>query len=100
MARRANKKPAKAKAGFFTKIIIVVLLVALTWQLNTLRSQVADAEVQRQQLAALVAAQQDANDALQESIDRGGSEEEMKRIAREELGLVAPNEKVFYDTGN
>ena len=27
-------------------------------------------------------------------------EEEMLRIAREQLGLVAPNEKVFYDTSN
>jgi cell division protein FtsB len=47
-----------------------------------------------------VAAKQAQNDSLQESIDRGGSLEEMLRIAREELGLVAPNEKVFYDTSN
>ena len=52
------------------------------------------------QLAVQVAAKQAQNDALQDSIDRGGSLEEMLRIAREELGLVAPNEKVFYDTSN
>lgn len=77
-----------------------MLLAALTWQLNALRSQVEDAELQRQQLAVQVAAKQAENDSLQESIDHGGSEEEMLRIAREELGLVAPNEKVFYDTSN
>lgn len=100
MARTAKKKPARAKTGFFTTLLIVMLLAALTWQLNALRSQVEDAELQRQQLAVQVAAKQAENDSLQESIDHGGSEEEMLRIAREELGLVAPNEKVFYDTSN
>ena len=102
MAQSKQKKPAKAKAraGFFTKILIVILLAVLTWQLNALRIQVEDAEFQRQQLAAQVDAKQAENNALQASIDRGGSLEEMLRIAREELGLVAPNEKVFYDTSN
>ena len=62
--------------------------------------QVEDAEFQRQQLAVQVDAKQAENDSLQASIDRGGSVEEMLRIAREELGLVSPNEKVFYDTSN
>ena len=62
--------------------------------------QVEDAEFQRQQLAVRVDAKQAENDSLQASIDRGGSVEEMLRIAREELGLVSPNEKVFYDTSN
>ena len=99
MERTAKKKPAKARSGFFTKILIVVLLAAMAWRLQSLRTQVEAAEAQRQQLTVQVAAKQAENDALQNSIDRGGSEEEMMRIAREELGLVAPNEKVFYDTG-
>ena len=86
--------------GFFTKVLVVILLAALTWQLSTLRRQVADAEEQRQALELQVAARQEENDSLQESIDHGGSLEEMLRIAREKLGLVAPNEKVFYDTAN
>lgn len=100
MAKSKKKQPVKARAGFFTKILIVLLLAVLTWQLNALRIQVEDAEAQREQLAVQVAAKQAQNDSLQESIDRGGSLEEMLRIAREELGLVAPNEKVFYDTSN
>lgn len=77
-----------------------MLLAVLTWQLGQLRTQVESAELQRQQLAAQVSAKQAENDSLQASIDRGGSLEEMLRIAREQLGLVAPNEKVFYDTSN
>ena len=77
-----------------------MLLAALTWQMNTLRQQVEDAEQQKEKLTVQVAAKQEENNSLQESIDHGGSEEEMLRIAREQLGLVAPNEKVFYDTSN
>ena len=98
MARAEKKKPAKA--GFFTKVLLIVLAAALAWQMNALHKQVQDAEEQYQKLSVQVTAKQEENAALQESIDHGGSEEEMIRIAREELGLVAPNEKVFYDTSN
>ena len=59
-----------------------------------------EAQQQKEKLTVQVAAKQEENNSLQESIDRGGSLEEMLRIAREKLGLVAPNEKVFYDTNN
>lgn len=104
MAKAEAKKPvkekAKARSGFFTKLIIVILLVAMIWQWNALQEKLDAAEMQRQQLAAQVAAKGAENDAIQQSIDQGGSLEEMLRIAREQLGLVAPNEKVFYDTSN
>ena len=73
---------------------------ALAWQLVTLRRQVADAEFRKEALSQEVQQRQEENASLQESIDQGGSLEEMLRIAREKLGLVAPNEKVFYDTAN
>ena len=91
---------AKKRARLYVAVFAVLLLAVLTWQLGELRTQVDNAELQRQQLAAQVAAKEAENTSLQASIDRGGSLEEMLRIAREELGLVAPNEKVFYDTGN
>ena len=59
--------------------------------------QVEDAEFQRQQLAAQVNAKQAENDSLQASIDRGGSVEEMLRIAREELDLY-PSDAVIFET--
>lgn len=99
MAKTA-KKSSKVKAGFFTKVLILVLLGALGSQLYHLHSQVAEAQAQKDALSYQVAEQQQTNDQLQAGIDNGGSEEEMKRIAREELGLVDPNEKVFYDTSN
>ena len=54
-------------------------LTAMTSELRTLRQE---------------------NDALRKSIDQGGSQEEMERIARDELGLVSPGERVFVDIGH
>jgi cell division protein FtsB len=98
MAKAAKRK--KTRASFFTKLLILVLLVALGWQLYRLHGQVADAEAQKTQLAAQVDQKQQDNDTLQKGIDSGGSSEEKEKIARDELGLVAPGEKVFYDTSN
>ena len=97
---KAAKKNSKAKAGFFTKLLILVLLAALSGQLYHLHGQVAEAQAQKEALSARVTEQQQINDQLQAGIDNGGSEEEMKKIAREELDLVDPNEKIFYDTSN
>lgn len=99
MAKKA-KKSSKVKTGFFTKLLILVLLGALGVQLYRLHDQVAEAQAQKDALSSQVAEQQQTNDQLQTSIDNGGSEEEMRRIAREELDLVDPDEKIFYDTSN
>lgn len=99
MAKAAGKN-GKVKTGFFTKVLLLVLLAALGTQLYRLQSQVAEAQAQKEELARQVEEQQQVNDQLQAGIDNGGSEEEMKRIAREQLGLVDPNEKIFYDTSN
>lgn len=100
MARAEKPKRQRVKAGFFTKVLLLVLLTAFGIQLYRLQGQMNEAQAQAAQLTALVAQRQQENQQLQESIDHGGSEEEMKKIAREELDLVEPNEKVFYDTSN
>ena len=97
---KAAKKSSRVKAGFFTKLLILALLAALGGQLYHLHGQVAEAQAQKEALSARVTAQQQVNDQLRSGIDNGGSEEEMKKIAREELDLVDPNEKIFYDISN
>ena len=100
MAKTAEKNKKKARAGFFTKLLLLVLLVAMGWQLYRLHGQVQAAEVQKAQLAAQVEQQKKANDTLQDGIDNGGSQQEMEKIARDELGMVSPGERVYYDKSN
>lgn len=98
MAKSTVKK--RVKAGFFTKLLIILLLTALAFQLYHLRGQLREVEAEKALLAAQVAQRQRENEALQEGIDEGGSQEEMRKIARKDLGMVDPNDKVFYDTSN
>ena len=84
MAKAPKKR--KLASGFSVRLVILALLAVLGWQLWRMQ----DRQVQLRQ---------QANDALQKSIDQGGSQEEMERIARDELGLVTPGERVFVDIG-
>ena len=97
MAKAPKKR--KLASGFSVRLAILALLVLLGWQVWRMQDQLETARTQEQQLRQQVQLQQQANDALQKSIDQGGSQEEMERIARDELGLVTPGERVFVDIG-
>lgn len=100
MAGKPGASKKKARSGFFTKLLILLLLAGIGWQLYRLNGQVAEAEAERAQLAAQVQSQQQKNAALAEDIENGGTQEQMEEIARDELGLVGPGEKVFYPVSN
>lgn len=100
MAKQKKKKKQRAKTSLFTRILLLALLGGISWRLYTLQGQLAQAQENRDRLATLVEIQQQENDALSADIAQGGSQELMENIAREELGLVAPGEYVFYDVSN
>lgn len=93
---RATKK---AKTGPLTKLIIVVLLAIISWQLYGLQDQLERARSERDLYAAKVAAQQQENAALEADIAAGPTDEKLQEIARDELGLVKPGEYVFEPSG-
>ena len=92
--KRTEKKP-RPKAGLLTKIVIVVLLAAMGWQLYDLRGQLQAAEAEKAADQQQVEAQQQENDALAADIAEGPTEEKIEEIARNELGYVKPGEYVF-----
>ena len=100
LAGRQKANVQKLRLGFFGKLLLLVLIGALGWQLHHLRAQVEAAEAQKTQLTAQVRSQQQSNDKLQEAIDGGGTQSQMEEIAQDELGLVAPGDRVFYDVSN
>lgn len=94
------KEGRKLASGLSVRLVILALLLALGWQLWRMQAQLQEAQAQKLALQQQVQQQQQKNDALQNSIDQGGSQEEMERIARDELGLVSPGERVFVDIGH
>ena len=95
MEKARSRKKVKVRARPLTKLVILVLLVAIGWQLYGLRSQVRRAQEEREQYAALVAEKQRENAALEADITEGPTDEKLEEIARDELGLVKPGEYVF-----
>ena len=100
MAKQAKKNRRRVRASLFTKILVLALLAGIGWQLMSLRGQVAAAQAERDQLAAQVQAQQEANDTLANDIAEGNTQEKLEEIAREQLGLVYPGERVFINRSN
>ena len=91
MAKKAEQQKKRPRASLLTKIVLLVVLAAIGWQLYGLQSKVA---------AAQVAQTQRENDALAADIAQGPTPEKIEEIARNELGLVTPNEYVFDDISN
>ena len=95
---RAKKKVDRPKAGFLTKVVIVVLLVAVGWQIYDLRGQIAGAQTEKENYAAQVEEKKQENAALRDDIAEGPTQEKLEDIARDELGYVKPGEYVFDPT--
>ena len=100
MARQKKQPRQRVRASLFTKVLILVLLVGIGWQLVRLRDQVEAAEAEKARLETQIQAQQQENDALAADIAEGNTKEKMEEIARETLGLVYPGERVFIDKSN
>ena len=99
MAKKA-KEQKRPRASLLTKVVLLVLLGAIGWQLYGLQSKVAAVQAEKDQYAAQVAQTQRENDALAADIAQGPTPEKIEEIARNELGLVTPNEYVFDDISN
>ena len=100
MAKKAKQTRQRTRASLLTKVLLLVLLAGIGWQLVHIRAQVEDAQAEKVRLETQVQEQQQANDALAADIAEGSTQEKMEEIAREELGLVAPGERLFIDTSN
>ena len=97
MAKKAEQQKKRHRASLLTKIVLLVVLAAIGWQLYGLQSKVAAAQAEKERYAAQVAQTQRENEALAADIAEGPTREKIEEIARDELGLVTPNEYVFDD---
>lgn len=93
-----NKKPKRA-SGFLTGVLLLVLLLGVGVQLYRMQDQLKTARAEEAALAEEIARVERENAALQEDLDNASDPELIEEIAREELGLVVQDEKVFYTIG-
>ena len=96
MAKKGRTPKGKRRilrAGPLTKLLLLVLLLGISWQLYRLQGQVEAAQAEKD----LLAAQVEENNSLAADIAAGGTQEKMVEIARNELGMVFPGEYVLCD---
>ena len=95
---KAKKNVDRPKAGFLTKLIIVILLAALGFKVYDLHGQIEMAEEERASYQEQVDEKKQENAALAADLAEGPTDEKLQHIARDELGYVKPGEYVFDPT--
>lgn len=86
-------------AGWLTAIVLAGLLAYGFITLMNMRSKVSEAAKTEAQLQTKVEQIQEENAALQHALDHQDDPDTIEDIAREKLGLVMPDESIFYDAG-
>ena len=94
-----NRKKAKKRGGIVALVLLLLIAVA-SFEVVQVYGQIRSAQVTEQQLKEQVAAQQQANASLREDLARADDEEFIKELARDQLGLAEPGERIFYDVNN
>ena len=87
------------RAGFLTKIVVLVLLIYMATALLDLRGKIQEVQVQRDELAQQVTDQQLENRRLADAIANSDDPEVQERVARDR-GYVEQRETLFIDVAN
>ena len=86
------------RSSFLTKLVVVTLIIAATVTLLRMQGQIQQAQAELDQAKVRVARQIQRNADLQDAVDHSDDPQRQADIAREELGLVSPGEKVIIFT--
>lgn len=87
------------RAGFLTKFVVLALLIYMATSLLDLRSQIQQAEEQRDALAREVVSYQLENQELDAAIAHKDDPEVLEQVAREK-GFVDKDAVLYIDVAN
>ena len=93
-------KAKKRKPQKYSFILTLALLLAAGYFVISFISaqlEIREKEKQAAEVRAQVEQQQAENERLQAVVDGGDEKAYIERVAREKLGYVMPDEKVYYD---
>lgn len=86
------------KSSFLTKLVVTALIIAASVTLLRMQGQIAEAQAELEDKRVQVARQTQVNADLKDAVDHSDDPQRQADIARAELGLVAPGEKVIIFT--
>ena len=80
------------------RIVIAALLTYAVLRYCAVKSSLEEAEIARRTLGSEVQALREESAALERELNAGPDDREIEKLARERLGLVMPDETIFYFT--
>ena len=86
------------RASFLTKIVVMIMLIAASVTLLRLQGQITAAQAERDELQFRLARQIQRNADLRDAVEHSEDPDRQADVARSELGLVAPGEKIIIFT--
>ena len=87
------------RTSWITALVMVAMIAYAVIALMNMRTKVARAAETETLLREQVEQIQEENAALQYAIENQFDDKTIEDIARNKLGLVMPDEKIFYDSG-
>ena len=84
------------KVGLVIRILFLVLLAYMIFTLISVRQKISAANADVETLTQKVSDQTQANTALENAIENRDDPSFLEDLAREKLGLVGPNDRVFH----
>ena len=94
--KKAAAKPAKKRPGSkLTAIILLALFLGIGVQFLNMYARLQEAQAEQAAYAEKLADLQATNEKLAEDIANSQDQELIEQVAREDLGMAAPGEKIF-----
>lgn len=87
------------RAGFLTKIVVLILLIYMALSLIDIRGKIQGVQTQRDDLARQVTDQRLENQKLADAIANSDDPEMQEQVARDR-GYVEKDETLFIDVAN
>ena len=95
-----TKKPKKKRTSLLAALFVLMLLLLVVWQLMRMRDQLAVAREEEAAITGTVARQEQENRSIEAALERAEDPEYLQELARDQLGMVSPGQKDFYDVSN
>lgn len=97
MQKRSLKKRNKKTSVIFN-IIFFVLIIFIIFSFVSLFTQLGNKKNELSDIQNKISEQKTNNDELDSVLDNGKDKEYIEKTAREKLGFVSADERVYYDT--
>ncbi len=97
MKKKKTAKTSKKKRSFIFTLAALALVGCFVVTVVRLQIDIRQREKELDTINESITSQQQENEKIEKSLEEENEDEYMERIAREKLGYVMPDERVYVD---